>query len=576
MKKPGFLFPSRLASGVLCVSVTLLAGCDKPPDVTSPARSLSIQKTSADRPQRGTSLPQFPELNDSIEAVEVGVHPEPRQYDVDDAALIDAVRGAGGKVAIGFKPPDAPSVRSTGVIPSMSKAQALEGRRAIEALGAKITRTYRTSSSVIAEIRPELAPSIRRLPIVNYVDILHERRPAGLPLVTAMAAVLQAPQDTTWGHFQVGAHRAWLKGHVGSGAFITILDGGVDSVHMFTLYGDANDIGFECLWTEPTFDECWEENNGGHGSLVHSVALSLNNPWGYVGIANTPRGNAMVKVCTATSCETEDIAGGLDWTATNGYGQQVVNMSIEGDNPDDLEREFVQRSANAGNLLVAAGGNVYPPANMLSYPAAYDEVIGVSGTDQYDGFADGTRSPCIARASRYGSHIELAAPFWAWGMDENGSYHRLCGTSFANPVVTATAALVWTINPGWSATSVRQRLRDTALDLGSQGRDDLYGYGRVDACAATNSTGCSPLDVRISGPAQVQPGQYCTWNAVVTGGVSPYSYQWSGLVSGSGPSVSATLWTSGQIRVDVTDTEDQQTNDVISVTVTWNAPDCLF
>ena len=35
-----------------------------------------------------------------------------------------------------------------------------------------------------------------------------------------------------------------------------------------------------------------------------------------------------------------------------------------------------------------------------------------------------------------------------------------------------------------------------------------------------------PLTVDIQGPAQVWNSGYCTWNAVPTGGVSPYHYQW--------------------------------------------------
>jgi len=58
------------------------------------------------------------------------------------------------------------------------------------------------------------------------------------------------------------------------------------------------------------------------------------------------------------------------------------------------------------------------------------------------------------------------------------------GTSFAAPLVSATAALIRSRWPRLSADNVINRLITTADDLGEPGRDDLYGYGEVDPVAA--------------------------------------------------------------------------------------------
>ncbi len=55
----------------------------------------------------------------------------------------------------------------------------------------------------------------------------------------------------------------------------------------------------------------------------------------------------------------------------------------------------------------------------------------------------------------------------------------------ACPHVAGTAALVIAANPEWANTQVRQRLRDTAEDLGAPGFDYWYGYGLVNATAAS-------------------------------------------------------------------------------------------
>jgi hypothetical protein len=53
------------------------------------------------------------------------------------------------------------------------------------------------------------------------------------------------------------------------------------------------------------------------------------------------------------------------------------------------------------------------------------------------------------------------------------------GTSFASPLVAASAALIRSHWPTMSAANVVQRLITTAHDAGPTGRDNLYGFGIV-------------------------------------------------------------------------------------------------
>ena len=58
------------------------------------------------------------------------------------------------------------------------------------------------------------------------------------------------------------------------------------------------------------------------------------------------------------------------------------------------------------------------------------------------------------------------------------------GTSMASPHVAGVAALVWSHHPGKTNAEIREALQNTALDLGSAGKDNSYGYGLVQAKAA--------------------------------------------------------------------------------------------
>ena len=54
----------------------------------------------------------------------------------------------------------------------------------------------------------------------------------------------------------------------------------------------------------------------------------------------------------------------------------------------------------------------------------------------------------------------------------------------STPVVSGTIALIKHEHKWYSANKIRLVLIDTALDLGKEGRDHSYGYGRVVASDA--------------------------------------------------------------------------------------------
>jgi subtilisin family serine protease len=73
------------------------------------------------------------------------------------------------------------------------------------------------------------------------------------------------------------------------------------------------------------------------------------------------------------------------------------------------------------------------------------------------------------------------------------NYAYFDGTSMATPHVSAVAALVWSYFPTCTGSQIRTSLNNSALDLGTAGRDTYYGYGLVQAKAAYDrikSLGC--------------------------------------------------------------------------------------
>ena len=80
----------------------------------------------------------------------------------------------------------------------------------------------------------------------------------------------------------------------------------------------------------------------------------------------------------------------------------------------------------------------------------------------------------------------------------------------------------------------------------------------------------TPPNVNISGPASIETNQNYTYNALVTDGVAPYTYQWAERTSSSGPwtnigtgsSITYNTSTTGQVSLRVTVTDDESNTDI--------------
>ncbi len=73
-------------------------------------------------------------------------------------------------------------------------------------------------------------------------------------------------------------------------------------------------------------------------------------------------------------------------------------------------------------------------------------------------------------------------------------YGYMSGTSMATPAVSGMAALVWSNHPQCSGTEIREALKATAMDAGTEGKDQYFGYGIVNALDADNyltANGCA-------------------------------------------------------------------------------------
>ena len=111
-------------------------------------------------------------------------------------------------------------------------------------------------------------------------------------------------------------------------------------------------------------------------------------------------------------------------------------------------------------------------------------------------------------ANKLGATADVSSAYQA----PASGYEAWNGTSMATPHVSGVAALIWSANPTWTNVQIREAMNATAFDLGSAGKDVVFGNGLVQAAAAlTYLSGGTPpppppptgeLTVQITSPAE--------------------------------------------------------------------------
>lgn len=212
-----------------------------------------------------------------------------------------------------------------------------------------------------------------------------------------------------------------------------------------------------------------------HATHVAGIIAASFNRKGIAGIA--PNVKIMpINVFTGDEATTDSVVRALQYAVD--HHADIINMSLGAPGYNYAIDSAVKYARSKGVVLIAAAGNEgsYQP----EYPAACDGVLAISATTQGDK---------IASWSNRGSYIDLAAPGdRIYSAITGGSYGYESGTSMATPVVSGVAALVRSRNPFLSSGQVETILKKSTVDLGTKGRDSLYGYGRIDANKAVSNT----------------------------------------------------------------------------------------
>jgi serine protease len=273
-----------------------------------------------------------------------------------------------------------------------------------------------------------------------------------------------------------------------------------------------------------------QRNSSFHGTHVAGTIAALNDNAAGVAGAGWRTRVMPLRVLGVGGGTSNDIIQAIRYAAglenTTGRSPEraadIINLSLGGEQYSATEQAAVTAARDAGVIVVAAAGN--SGDETVCYPAGYQGVVSVAAVD---GHAE--RAPY----SSYGVSVDVAAPGGDTGGDLDGDgypdgvlstcgeesddaespismvYCYQQGTSMAAPHVAAVAALMKALDPGMTPDQFDARLIDGRLtrDIGESGRDDLYGYGLIDAYRSVLSAMESAPTVALFAPAALTFGR---------------------------------------------------------------------
>ena len=347
-----------------------------------------------------------------------------------------------------------------------------------------------------------------------------------------------------WAPQSIGAPQAWSAGYTGRGVRVAVIDGGIYGAHADLAANVDAAAGRSFVSPGEPADPCrtaWNCDVGTiwHGTHVAGIVAAVDNTTGVVGIA--PEATIVpVKALHNGEGSFGAVIQAILYAATGGNAD-IINMSLGAVIPRNEGSAVLTSALNRavnwagrlGVLVVSAAGNdgldidhlwnvdfEGLPAylrNVYVTPAQNGNGLAVSSTGPL-GFGFGvTNFTRFSSYSNWGTSLvtvaapggdfaylgnenctlpvgagTLTRPCWVFdmvlstvrGSTSSGAYNWLAGTSMAAPAAAAVAALIKQRFPNISVGELKNRLAQSADDLGKPGVDPYYGRGFINAYRA--------------------------------------------------------------------------------------------
>ncbi|MEX2981323.1 type VII secretion-associated serine protease mycosin [Streptomyces sp. C36] len=348
-------------------------------------------------------------------------------------------------------------------------------------------------------MRNRVTATVRRAGIVAFSTALLV---GSLAVVPAQADV----RSRQWHLDAMKAEEIWQTAR-GDGVTVAVVDTGVED-SLPNLRGRV--LEGRNFSVQPGNAQVDPHNHGTRiAEMIAGTGDGDNNAFGLApGATILPlrvaNGNDSPNAVSAERAFSSQVSAAIRYAADS--QARVINVSMGSRASDEQLAQAVQYALSKGKLIFASVGNSGNVGNGVEYPAALPGVIGVAAIN---------REVRATEESQSGPQVDLAAPgedmvsVCANGTDICTSH----GTSDATALASASAALVWSAHPDWTANQVLRVLINTAGGPKSgEKRSDYIGYGVVRPRIALQNPGdpgppdVSPLPELAAAASKARPG----------------------------------------------------------------------
>jgi type VII secretion-associated serine protease mycosin len=266
------------------------------------------------------------------------------------------------------------------------------------------------------------------------------------------------------------ADQLW-KHSTGKGMTIAVLDTGVDGSRSELRGQVLNGKDFSYDPKGADFD------TNGHGTEMAALIAGKGGSHGIQGLA--PGSKVLpVRVNPGKAVlgdGTPALLKGIRYAIQR--GARIINLSetITGyltQSAKERLRTGVDEINSSGALIFAGAGNDGESSNIPGYPSVLPGVVGVGSVNQ---------SGTVSKFSTHGPQVALAAP--GEGIPARckveGASCTESGTSHATALTSASAALIWSAHPKWTANQVLRVMMQTASKPKGRIPSEYIGHGVI-------------------------------------------------------------------------------------------------
>ena len=356
--------------------------------------------------------------------------------------------------------------------------------------------------------------------------------------------------ENQWNIEKIGLDRAWAVTIGDPTVTIAVIDGGTQYDHEDlapTSWSNPGEIPGNGLDDDGNLkiDDVvgWDFIDNPEDNDPRPIgALATAHGTGCAGIVGAATNNGIGTAGVSAGCSIVHIranklshaADAIDYCRRSGI--DIVSMSWAGNPFDNAFRTAIDNAYSSGVLMFAAAGNAgdFPP----DFPANHPSVVAIGAVTMQDVRAGYSHHGEIMAPSR--SYIDDPYIDEIWTTDNEGTfggtpypdnnpgenncdcpadhkyYKFFSGTSTACPTAAGVAGLILSQDPTLTNIQIRQRLRDSAVDVCDPGVDDDCGYGRVDAYRAVTKWGAISENTTWSGTVWVSGDVVVASSATLT------------------------------------------------------------